>query len=117
MRKRTPAGDATVRFDGNTIAVAGKLDFESVPGIEGIGADRLADRDGGDTWFLDLSGVDYSDSAGVALILAWQRAASTAGRELVLRGAPDNVLSMIHLAGLEDLLDIEETMAADPEEQ
>jgi phospholipid transport system transporter-binding protein len=58
----------------------------------------------GDTHF-DFSAVGNVDSAAVALVLAWQRAARAQGASLTLAGVPDGLLSLARLYGVESLLD------------
>jgi len=57
----------------------------------------------GDTAF-DLSAVATVDSAAVALLLAWQRAAIQQGRRLELSGAPAGIASLAELYGVQTLL-------------
>lgn len=59
---------------------------------------------GGDTQF-DLSAVGNVDSAAVALLLAWQRAARAHGKSLTLIGVPKGLTSLARLYGVESLLD------------
>jgi phospholipid transport system transporter-binding protein len=58
----------------------------------------------GDTQF-DLSAVGNVDSAAVALLLAWRRAARAQGKPLTLTGVPPGLTSLARLYGVESLLD------------
>lgn len=52
----------------------------------------------------DLAEVTAVDSAAVATMLAWQRAACKAGRTLAFRNLPSNLQSLIQLYGVGELL-------------
>ncbi len=61
----------------------------------------------GDTEF-DLSAVKEVDSAAVALLLAWHRAAQKQGKTLSVTGLPDDIRSLAKLYGVDDLLGLSE---------
>ena len=52
----------------------------------------------------DLSGLTELDSAAVAILLAWQRAALARGHALRLTGLPANLRRLMQLYGVADLL-------------
>jgi phospholipid transport system transporter-binding protein len=52
----------------------------------------------------DLSGVAELDSAAVATLLAWQRAALACGNALTFTRLPANLCSLMHLYGVAELL-------------
>lgn len=62
---------------------------------------------GGDTQ-IDLSGVQAVDSAAVALLLDWQRAAQARGAALALTGVPPGIESLARLYGVTALLGLRE---------
>lgn len=53
---------------------------------------------------LDLAAVTRVDSSAVAVVLAWARAARTAGHELHLRNLPASFTSLIRLYGVDEVL-------------
>jgi phospholipid transport system transporter-binding protein len=53
---------------------------------------------------IDLAELNAVDSSAVATLLAWQRAASTAGRPLTFTNLPHNLKSLAQLYGVEPLL-------------
>ncbi|MGN6389984.1 MAG: STAS domain-containing protein [Burkholderiaceae bacterium] len=53
---------------------------------------------------IDLGGVTTIDSSAVALLLAWRRAASAAGKPLRLLHLPAGLLSLAALYGVTALL-------------
>jgi phospholipid transport system transporter-binding protein len=59
----------------------------------------------GETVF-DLGGVKSTDSSGVALMLAWQRRAKTAGHKLTYINVPAELESLARLYGVESLLPV-----------
>jgi phospholipid transport system transporter-binding protein len=55
---------------------------------------------------VDMAGVTAVDSAAVATLLAWQRAARKHGRSLAFSHLPANLLGLAELYGVADLLSI-----------
>ncbi len=94
---------ASLEIDGDKLRLTGTLDFATVVPIAEQGLRWLEDRGPG-AYRLELGGVDYSNSAGVALILAWLREAQRLGGQLRLEKVPDNLASMIQLGGLDNAL-------------
>jgi phospholipid transport system transporter-binding protein len=56
---------------------------------------------------MDLGGVTAADSAALALILDWLRAARTAGQRIVLRNLPAGLVSLAALYDIDTLLPLE----------
>lgn len=55
---------------------------------------------------IDLEGLSVVDSAAVATMLAWQRAARRAGKPLVFRNPSASLQSLIALYGVTELIPI-----------
>ena len=55
---------------------------------------------------LDLSGTEFMDSAGLGLILGRYRKAREAGCELILLRPTGAILRILHLAGVDGMLNI-----------
>ena len=53
---------------------------------------------------IDLSRLEHFDSAAMAVLLAWRRAAELAGVSLRITGAPPGVLSLANLYGIGELV-------------
>lgn len=53
---------------------------------------------------IDLAQLTVVDSAAVATLLAWQRAARALGHSLVFSNPPANLQSLVRLYGVADLL-------------
>ena len=67
----------------------------------GLGAIRAGDAT------VDLAGVKTVDSAAVALLLAWQRAAAGQGKRLAFVDVPEGITSLAGLYGVDSLLGVE----------
>ena len=88
---------ARLTVDGEILALAGELRL--------AGAGREAIRDvRGDAAVLDLSGVRTCDSAGLALVVDWLRAARRRDLRLSIRGAPQQLVHLAQVSGLEDII-------------
>lgn len=95
--------DCALSTNGDTVALTGVLDFHTVVGIDRRGAQWLS-NDAPAKCRLDLKAVTYCNSAGVALVLDWLRAARAAGKELVVENMPDDMISIAMLGGLDAIL-------------
>lgn len=88
------------------IALEGRLDQDNA-------AARLADSEGwfggGQSLIVDLAGVERADSAGVALLLAWQRRAIASGADLQFTNIPAGIRAFIDLCGLASILPVEDS--------
>lgn len=92
--------EVRVSGSGERYVVAGELSFATVT------ARVAAPAFGAHTLTLDLREVTKADSAGLALLLDWQRRAQAAGGRLVLASAPERLQSLIRVYGLTDILPI-----------
>ena len=86
--------------ESNSMISLGALTFQHAP--EALAQGEAAIR-AGETVF-DLGGVKAADSSGVALLLAWQRRARAAGRQVSFVNVPDNVNKLAALYGVDSLL-------------
>ena len=57
---------------------------------------------------VDLSGVSFMDSSGIAVILRAYRRMGELGGELWVRGTPPQAARVLHAAGLERMIHFEE---------
>ncbi len=64
-------------------------------GLQAIAAGQLE---------IDLAGLTQVDSAGVATLLAWQRAAQERKQGLVFHNLPQNLRSLAGMYGVADML-------------
>jgi phospholipid transport system transporter-binding protein len=96
---------AIERRDADTVAVRGPLSFATVPQVWREGRGLFS---GGGRLVVDLSGVGRADSAGVALLVEWLRAARARGVELSFRGMPAQMRAIATATRLDTLLPVEE---------
>ena len=94
---------AIVSINGDCLYLRGILDFSNVALLQAQGDDWLNNL-ASLQCRLDLSAVEYSNSAGTALLLAWLRTARATGKQLQIQHIPDNLAAIIHLGGLDQEL-------------
>ena len=63
---------STICLNGQNLSVQGNLVFPTVAGLLDK-SHSLFQENKPDTIIIDLSGVDHIDSAGIALLVEWQR--------------------------------------------
>jgi len=86
----------------DSFSVEGIIDFDSAVDLEVVGSRWLAET-APEHCRLDLCGVSYSNSAGIALVLAWLRTAQRYHRQLRVENIPPSLWAIIRLGGLESL--------------
>jgi phospholipid transport system transporter-binding protein len=90
-----------IEKQGDTYRVSGPLTFETVvallPSVSEIepGVGPIA---------VDLADVNRADSAGLALLVEWLRAARRANRPLVFTHIPPKLQALIHVTDLDGVL-------------
>lgn len=84
--------------------LAGEMTYASVPDIE-----RRHDAawGGQSRVILDLAGVTRADSAGLALLVNWVRAARATGRTIHFRRVPQALLALARVSDLDEVLALE----------
>ncbi|HXG29838.1 MAG TPA: STAS domain-containing protein [Nevskiales bacterium] len=97
---------ATLRVEvrDGRLVLSGELDHTSVARALAEGRAWLEGSRG--PLQVDLSGVTRSESAGVALLLEWLRAARQRGREIEFLSPPRQLQSLLQFFGLEGVLPI-----------
>jgi len=55
-------------------------------------------------YIFDLGDITTTDSSSIAVMLAWQRTAKAASKELHFINTPDSILSLASLYGVTDIL-------------
>ncbi|MGN6282548.1 STAS domain-containing protein [Frateuria sp.] len=84
-----------------TLGVSGVLSFDTAAAaLEAIGR-ALAD---GAVVRLDLAGVERSDSAGLACVLAAQAEARQRGRSLTVENMPEGMRALAQVCEVDDLV-------------
>jgi len=97
--------DTAVRPTGAVLAVSGVLDAESVLGLQASGAQWIK-GDAPQQFTLDLADVQYSSSAGLALLLDWLRTAGACGKQARIAHMPADMQALVRVSGLENLLPV-----------
>lgn len=88
------------RLGPGRLALGGDLVIDAVAALWDAAAGELA---GGETVTLSLDGVRRADSAGVALLVEWLRAARAGGGELRLSGLPAQMRAILAVSDLDTL--------------
>ncbi len=89
-----------IRRDGDRLVLEGAVTIEEVPELLAQGL-ALLERD---ETRIDLAGVTAADSAAVALLLEWLRAAQRAGGRIVYLNLDNSLKSLVDLYGVTELL-------------
>ena len=84
--------------------LVGELSFNTVAGISDDFDKIVRDND---NIVLDLQGVTRTDSAGLALLIDWMRAAHHHDKRLVFRNMPSQMLAVAKVSDLDDILPLE----------
>ena len=92
-----------VKTDDGRLLVSGALSMETVPGLLKQG---LLQGGGDGDIRVDLQGVERADSAGVALLIDWQRVAQRQQRSIHFQNIPTQMLAIARLCGVDELLSL-----------
>ncbi|WP_433064737.1 STAS domain-containing protein [Dactylosporangium sp. CS-033363] len=93
--------------DGTTLTITanGDIDLSNNRRL----AATVAEHESADltTIVLDLAGVDFCDSAGLAAMVRLYRASALAHRTLVIRAPSENLTRLLEITGLDRVFTIE----------
>jgi phospholipid transport system transporter-binding protein len=97
--------DPKVEFSttDNRLRVSGELNFNSVPTLVSISPDKFNNDNGLE---VDLADVSRADSAGVALLIEWQRQAQKQKKSISFFNIPSQMLAIARLSGVDELLSL-----------
>ena len=94
---------AQLQIVGNGhLQVSGELSMTSVPAL--LAQSSLRDIRGDIA--IDLQGVERADSAGVALLIEWQRSARRQQQNISFQNVPSQMLAIARLSGVDELLSL-----------
>ena len=85
------------------LQLTGELNFKTVPPLA-VNSKNLFDNN--NHLNVDLDGVSRADSAGVALLIEWQRRAKKQNKSISFQNIPSQMLSIAKLSGVDELLSL-----------
>jgi len=88
------------KSDDGRLLVSGELSMKTVPAL--LKKNQLHDISG--TINIDLQDVERADSAGVALLIEWQRTARQQQQKICFQNIPSQMLAIARLSGVDELL-------------
>lgn len=92
-----------IRVSDNRIEVSGPLMMATAGAMLAEGEQALAAVGEAEAEF-DLKAVEQMDSAGLAVIFGWVRAARAVGKSLHITNPPQNLLSLAAVYGVAEFL-------------
>jgi phospholipid transport system transporter-binding protein len=93
----------SVAADG-TVLVTGRIGLASIADLAARGPELFA---AGGEVSVDFAAVTRADSGALALLLAWQRSARSAGARLNFRNVPPALCAIAEACGVDALLALE----------
>ncbi|WP_158892233.1 MULTISPECIES: lipid asymmetry maintenance protein MlaB [unclassified Pseudomonas] len=93
---------AAITREGARLQLSGVLDHASVPALREQGRTLIAQGSG--PLVLDCAGVEHSNSAGLALLLAWLRDAQASGCSLAIARLPSELRQIAEVSDALELL-------------
>jgi len=100
-----------IRESDGRLLVEGSITMETAAGLLEAGR-GLCGRGDCSARVIDMGGVASVDSAALAVVLAWLRAARAAGHELALVNVPTQLRSLASLYDLGDVLPLTEAQTS-----
>ncbi len=88
------------KSDDGRLLVSGELSMKTVPTL--LAQNCLRDISGDID--IDLQDVERADSAGVALLVEWQRTARQQQQKIRFQNIPSQMLAIARLSGVDELL-------------
>ncbi len=92
----------------NVVVLAGKVDLYSVTSLRKELTDYI-DK-GLNSLALDLNGLSYMDSSGIALLAAMQKKVKAMGALFTLVTVPQDILNVLEVSSLDKFFTIAKTM-------
>ena len=93
---------ARVQVEDGLVIVEGELSFATAPALA-----TPPWPQSGEPVTVDLAGVRRADSAGLALLLEWARAARRQGRPIRFVHTPEQLKSLARVTGVDAILALE----------
>ena len=96
--------EAAIRQGANgELLLSGVLDYRSGPALREAGRELIAASPAREL-VLDCAAVEKSSSVGLSLLLAFMRDAKATGKNLSVRGLPQDMQGIARVSGLQQLL-------------
>jgi anti-anti-sigma factor len=95
--------------DGTTLRIGGQLDVRCITELRSAIYDHLETHPG--HVVLDLSEVESADLTVLKMLAVASRMANQSGHRVTVRGCPDGVRRLLHLAHLRGLMTVEDSGA------
>ena len=92
------------RNGAGSFRITGVMNFDSVLSLDQRASELFARFN---RVTIDLSGVTYVNSAGLALLLEWKRKATAENRIMELHGVPQKLLNIARMSELEEILPLQ----------
>ncbi len=89
------------RMGNGHYRLRGELDYESVPVVWRVGLDTFAADEAVE---IDLERISRSNSAGLALLIEWQREMKKAGKTITYTNMPAQMLAIARASSLDQIL-------------
>lgn len=90
-----------MKVEDNIIKLTGKLNFQSVPDIQKRLVKLLPTQS---VWTIDLAGITFSDSSGVALLADCVRMAQKHNFNIGFKAMPEQMSAMAKVTGIDIIL-------------
>lgn len=94
---------ATVVIAGDTLTLSGVLDYDTVGAVDKQGQQWLQSA-APQQCNIELGGITYSSSVGIALLLGWLRIAGQQKKNLRIHQLPANMAALVKVGGLTGVL-------------
>ena len=88
--------------DAGEFKVVGCLTVDTVAALQVDGFDVIQKSDS--PVIFDLSEADVVGSAAMALLISWQRKAQQLGKQVMFIDAPQHLLEMARVSGVEEII-------------
>lgn len=90
---------------GSDYRLSGRVRFRNFKKYRGEGEAAIEAAPNGVV--IDLSGLEHSNSAAVALLMAWYRAAEQRDKSIRFVGVPVDLMDIVELSGLTEVLPVQ----------
>jgi anti-sigma B factor antagonist len=101
------AVEARIEGDLRIVAARGELDLQEAPGFAAV---LLPEVEAGSHVIVDLSGLSFIDSSGLAVIVRASTQAREVGARVELVASTERVLKVLRITGLDSLIPLHDSL-------